>query len=73
MKEVLKAISDYLMERKMNHADVAKKCGWPESKLVSILNGYQKLNAADYGILCEALHVPYDSFYKRSKGIHSAI
>lgn len=71
MSKMLKVISDHLEENNLTREDVAKKCGWPESKIGSILNGYQKLNAADYGILCEALGVPYDCFIRQSKGVHS--
>ena len=72
MMDVVKVISEYMEERKLNVAQVADLCGWKEKRLSAILSGYQKLNAADYGVLCEVLQVPYDSFYKRSKGIYSS-
>jgi transcriptional regulator with XRE-family HTH domain len=70
MSKMLNVVTDHMVNNNLTREDVAKKCGWPESKLASILNGYQKLNAADYGALCEALEVPYDCFIKQSKGVH---
>ena len=70
MSKMLNVVIDQMVKNNLTREDVAKKCGWPESKLGSILNGYQKLNAADYGVLCEALEVSYDCFIKQSKGVH---
>ena len=69
MSNVVKAMNNHLKDRDLDSAQLAAQCGWPESKLTSILNGYQKLNAADYGTLCEVLKVPYDYFYKKSIGV----
>lgn len=71
MSKMLRVISNHLEQNNLARGDVAKKCGWSESKLNSILNGYQKFNAADYGILCEALGVRYDTFIRQSNGVHS--
>lgn len=72
MIEVVQVISEYISERNMKVAQVAELCGWKEKRLEAILNGNNKLNSADYGVLCEALGVSYDVFYKRANGIYSA-
>lgn len=73
MNATILVISGYLNDRKLEPKRVAALCGWSEKKMSAILKEHQKLNAADYGVLCEALEVPYDSFYKQSKGISVSI
>lgn len=73
MNATVLVISGYLNDRKMEAKRVAALCGWSEKKMTAILKGHQKLNAADYGVLCEALKVPYDSFFKQSRGISVSI
>ena len=72
MRDVIMVISDYISMKRLETAQVAESCGWKESRLISILSGSKKLSAGDYGILCDALGVPYDFFYQQSMGVYAA-
>lgn len=69
MKVVQKAIKSYIKEHGIKIDHLAQKCDWSTSKLSAVLNGFQPINSADYGTICEALGVEYNLFYFRTKGI----
>lgn len=61
--EIEKAIREYLISHGIKQSFIAEKCAWTKQKVNAILTGKQKINADDYGAICEAVDVPYDHFY----------
>ena len=57
------AIREYLISHGIKQAFVADKCGWSKQKTNAIMTGKQKINADEYGSICDAICVPYDYFY----------
>lgn len=70
MKKIQEVVKEYLEAEGISCAELARKCGWSQSKVTAFIYGYQKLNSADYGELCNALGVSYSLFYNRAKGIY---
>lgn len=56
-------IREYLIGHGIKQSFVADKCGWTKQKINAIMTGRQKINADEYGAICEAINVPYDYFY----------
>lgn len=69
MKKIQDAIKARLNNKGVTYEELAARCGWSEARLSAFLNGYHKLNSADYGVICEALGVTFSTFYHRTKGI----
>ena len=57
------SIREYLISHGIKQAFVADKCGWSKQKANAIMTGKQKINANEYGSICDAIGVPYDYFY----------
>ncbi len=60
-------ILDYLIERGIKQVTVAEKCGWTKVKLNNMLHEKQSMSIEAYGLICNALGVPYDFFYQKPK------
>lgn len=57
------AIKKYLADRGIRQSFVSEKCGFTKQKMYAITSGKQKVTADEYGLICEAVGVPYDYFY----------
>lgn len=60
-------ILDYINERGIKQVTIAEKCGWNKVRLHNMLHEKQCMSIEDYGLICNALGVPYDFFYQKSK------
>lgn len=69
MKKIRKAIQAYISENRIDMNALTIDYGWDITKLKNVIEGSNKLNAADYGIICEALGVDYDHFPFMLRGI----
>lgn len=64
------AIGKYLTANGIKQTYIAECCGWSKQKTSAIIRGKSKMLADDYASICDALGVPYDTFYKTvSQGI----
>lgn len=58
-------IREYLVGHGIKQSFVAEKCGWSKQKTNSIMTGKRKITAEEYGMICDAVGVPYDHFFNR--------
>lgn len=69
MEKIRRAIQAYIRENGIDMEVLAQKCGWTLSKLKTVVEGYNTLNSADYGTICEAVGVEFNHFHFMAHGI----
>lgn len=62
-----KAIADYLEEKGITQAHVARKCGFTKQKMYKIVKQKQKLGIEDYMKICIALDVHPNFFFDKAR------
>lgn len=58
-------IKKYLNEKGITQAFLSRKTGISEDVISRILNGNRNMSAEEYFLICEALNVPLNVFYKK--------
>lgn len=58
-------IKQYLADNGIKQTFLATKLNVPDSKISDILAGVQKINAIDYYLICKALRVEMEFFFKK--------
>lgn len=64
---VQKEIADYLEEKGITQAHVARKCGFTKQKMYKIVKQKQKLGIKDYEKICIALGVHPSFFFDKAR------
>lgn len=63
---ISKAISDYLKESGIKQTHLSEKTGLSVNSVCTALNGKRKLSIDEYALICQALSLSYDYFFKRA-------
>ncbi len=61
---VASAIDKYLAANGIKQSYIAESCGWSKQKTSAIIRGKSRMLAEEYACICDALGVPYDTFYR---------
>lgn len=59
-------IKRYLIENGIKQTFLAEKLSLPDSTISDMLNGYRKIDAVEYHLICNALRVPLEYFFEES-------
>ncbi len=64
---IAESIADYLTEHGIKQATLSRRTGLSRRCLSLALRGLRKINVEEYALICNALNVPYDYFFKDQK------
>ena len=53
----------YLRANGIQQKVLVDKCGWTKQKVYCMLHGINRISVEEYGLICQALGVPFDYFY----------
>lgn len=59
-------IKNYISEAGLKFGAVAEKAGIPANTFSAMMNGKRKITVEEYFMICKALNVSPEEFYKRS-------
>lgn len=60
-------IKQYMSDNGIKQTFLAAKLNVPDSKISDMLNGVQKINAVEYYLICKALRVDMEFFFKQEE------
>lgn len=60
-------IKQYMSDNGIKQTFLATKLNVPDSKISDMLNGVQKINAVEYYLICKALRVDMEFFFKQEE------
>lgn len=58
------AILQYIETNGIKQIFLAEKCKWSKQRVHCMLHGKQNMTVGEYSVICDALGVPYDYFFK---------